>query len=201
MDSVERRSCGQNFAHKLAGLNCHKRTTAAWLRRGNQGANAATIKIRIARGWRWCVSVGGVAADDHGRPGFPGFLRSERKSWMPGRHVTDHQMRLFMKYRQSDGVRIAAAKTGFSSATGYRLASDPQLPSLKASPRGRRRPDPLAESSTPRSCRSSRQRRACARSPSSKRCSGVIPVSAPASGEQWSGASVPSGRASARSRR
>ena len=64
---------------------------------------------------------------------------------MPGRHVNDHQMRLYMKFRQSDGVAVAAARAGFSTATGYRLAKDPQLPSQKAAPRGRRRPDPLAD--------------------------------------------------------
>ena len=50
-----------------------------------------------------------------------------------------------MKYRQNDGTRIAAARAGFSTATGYRLAKDPQLPSQTAAPRGRRRPDPLAD--------------------------------------------------------
>jgi hypothetical protein len=49
-----------------------------------------------------------------------------------------------MKFRQNDTVPIAAAKAGFGAATGYRIAADPQLPSCKATPRGRRRPDPLA---------------------------------------------------------
>lgn len=63
---------------------------------------------------------------------------------MPGRHVTDHQMRLFMKFRQNDVVAIAAAKAGFSTATGYRISGDPGLPSQSDRHRGRRRPDPLA---------------------------------------------------------
>jgi len=63
---------------------------------------------------------------------------------VPGRHVNDHQMRLFMKFRQNDAVAVAAAKAGFSAATGYRLAQDPRLPSTKRPARGRRRPDPLA---------------------------------------------------------
>ncbi len=50
-----------------------------------------------------------------------------------------------MKLRQSDGVAVAAARAGFSTATGYRLASDPQLSSQETAPRGRRRPDPLAD--------------------------------------------------------
>ena len=39
---------------------------------------------------------------------------------------------------------IAAAKAGFSTATAYRIETDPRLPSQKKKPRGRRRPDPLA---------------------------------------------------------
>ena len=63
---------------------------------------------------------------------------------MPGRHVTDQQMRIFMTLRQTHTVAVAAAKAGVSQATGYRLQSDPTLPSQKKVPRGRRRPDPLA---------------------------------------------------------
>jgi hypothetical protein len=54
-------------------------------------------------------------------------------------------MRLFMIYRHSKDPTIAAAKSGFSRATGYRIEDDPRLPSQKKAPRGRRRPDPLAE--------------------------------------------------------
>lgn len=50
-----------------------------------------------------------------------------------------------MRYRQSDGVPRAAAKAGFSAATGYRFAQDPRLPSQQKPPRGRRRPDPLVD--------------------------------------------------------
>ena len=39
---------------------------------------------------------------------------------------------------------MAAAKAGFSAATGYRIKRDPRLPSQKKAPWGRRRPDPLA---------------------------------------------------------
>jgi len=62
---------------------------------------------------------------------------------VPGRHVTDHQMRLFMKFRQTDPVAVAAAKASMSVATAYRIQSDPRPPSAKAAPRERRRPDPL----------------------------------------------------------
>ncbi|QET95471.1 IS21 family transposase (plasmid) [Roseomonas mucosa] len=63
---------------------------------------------------------------------------------VPGRHVTDRQMRLYMKFRRTEPVPIAAAKAGFSTATAYRIEQDPRPPSLKAPPRERRRPDPLA---------------------------------------------------------
>ena len=63
---------------------------------------------------------------------------------MPGRHVTDHQMRLYMHFRQHNGPRASAAKAGFSTATAYRVEDDPQLPSGKRHRRGRRRPDPLS---------------------------------------------------------
>ena len=64
---------------------------------------------------------------------------------MPGRHVTDRQMRLFMHHRRTDTVAVAAAKASLSPATGYRLARDPRLPSMKKGVRGRRRPDPLGD--------------------------------------------------------
>ena len=49
-----------------------------------------------------------------------------------------------MRHRK-DGLAVetAAAKAGFSRATGYRLEVDPRLPSEKWKPRGSRRPDPL----------------------------------------------------------
>src|SRR4029077_18560032 len=53
-------------------------------------------------------------------------------------------MRLYMTYRHSKDATVAAAKSGFSRATGYRIEDDPRLPSQKKAPRGRRRPDPLA---------------------------------------------------------
>ena len=63
---------------------------------------------------------------------------------MPGRHVTDHQMRLFMSNRRKHSSAIAGAKAGFSASTAYRCEKDPRLPSQKKTPRERRRPDPLA---------------------------------------------------------
>ena len=51
---------------------------------------------------------------------------------MPGRHVTYHQMRLFMKYRSTDTAPVAAAKASFSTATDYRIEEDPQTQIITA---------------------------------------------------------------------
>ena len=50
-----------------------------------------------------------------------------------------------MTNRHTHDTTIAAAKAGFSTATGYRIEADPRLPSQKKAPRGRRRPDPLID--------------------------------------------------------
>lgn len=50
-----------------------------------------------------------------------------------------------MTFRQTHSTPVAAAKACISQATGYRLQADPTLPSQKKTPRGRRRPDPLAD--------------------------------------------------------
>jgi transposase InsO family protein len=62
---------------------------------------------------------------------------------MPGRHINDHQMRLYMKSRLTVKKPAAAAQAAISLRTAYRIESDPRLPSQIAAPRGRRRPDPL----------------------------------------------------------
>ena len=49
-----------------------------------------------------------------------------------------------MKFRQTNRTAVAAARASISAATAYRIEADPRLPSHKKSPRGRRRPDPLA---------------------------------------------------------
>jgi hypothetical protein len=68
-----------------------------------------------------------------------------RNRSLPGRHITDCQMRLYMSFRQVETPTVAAANAGFSAATAYRIEQDPRLPSQKKAPRGRRRRDPLAE--------------------------------------------------------
>ena len=63
---------------------------------------------------------------------------------MPGRHLTDHHVRHYMSLRTNDKPSVAAAKAAISTASAYRIESDPRLPSQKPTVRGRRRPDPLA---------------------------------------------------------
>ena len=62
---------------------------------------------------------------------------------MPGRHINDHQMRLYMKSRLTVKKPAAAAQAAISLRTAYRIENDPRLPSQTAAPRSRRRPDPL----------------------------------------------------------
>ena len=64
---------------------------------------------------------------------------------MPGRHINDHQMRLYMKTRLTEPMPAAAAQAAMSLATAYRIESATRLPSPKALPRGRRRADPLVD--------------------------------------------------------
>jgi hypothetical protein len=51
---------------------------------------------------------------------------------------------MYMKARQTHTPPVAAAKSGFSPASAYRLEQDKRLPSQKQAPRHRRRADPLA---------------------------------------------------------
>ena len=49
-----------------------------------------------------------------------------------------------MKFRQTHGPAVAAAKASISRATAFRFERDGEVPSRQAPPRGRRRPDPLS---------------------------------------------------------
>jgi hypothetical protein len=69
----------------------------------------------------------------------------EESPSVPGTHLTDQQARRYMDLRRTHSQETAAAMAGFSASTGSRLDHDPRLPSQKKAPRGRRRPDPLAE--------------------------------------------------------
>ena len=72
------------------------------------------------------------------------FFTPMRKLLLTGRHVTDCQMRMYMTQRQTSTAPIAAAKSGFSTASGYRIEKDPRPPSQKKVLRERRRPDPIS---------------------------------------------------------
>ena len=64
---------------------------------------------------------------------------------MPGKPVTDQQVRLYMQDRPRHSRRVAAARAGFSERTAGRIEADPRLPSQRRVQRGRTVPDPLAE--------------------------------------------------------
>ena len=76
-----------------------------------------------------------------------------------------------MTLKETHNTEIAAAKSGFSRATGYRYARDPFLSERNAAPRGRRRPDPLH---SPAAWRASLRRRLRFR-PARRRASGLRP--------------------------
>ena len=55
---------------------------------------------------------------------------------MPGRPITDQQMRYYMTLRTRHTRATAAAMAGFSTSTGYRVERDPRLPSRKKAHHG-----------------------------------------------------------------
>lgn len=64
---------------------------------------------------------------------------------MPGHHITDQQVRLYMKFRSTHTQAAAAAKAGFCERTARSLDDDPRPTSQRKRPRTwRTRPDPLA---------------------------------------------------------
>ncbi len=64
---------------------------------------------------------------------------------MPGKRITDQQMRRYMDLRSKHDQATAAAKAAISVASARRIEGDPRLPSQKKSPRHwRTREDPLA---------------------------------------------------------
>ena len=63
---------------------------------------------------------------------------------MPGKPVTDQQVRAYMQDRRRRSQRAAAARAGFSERTARRIETAPGLPSQRRAERGRTVPDPLA---------------------------------------------------------
>lgn len=62
---------------------------------------------------------------------------------MPGKPVTDQQVRVYMTDRLHYSQRVAAARAGFSERTARRIEAAPCLPSQRKPARGRTVPDPL----------------------------------------------------------
>src|SRR3546814_1265158 len=63
---------------------------------------------------------------------------------MPGHHISDQQVFLFMTHRRQHTQAVAAAKAGISERSARRIENDPQLPSQKKKHRHwRTRTDPL----------------------------------------------------------
>jgi hypothetical protein len=63
---------------------------------------------------------------------------------MPGFHISDQQVFLFMTHRRHHTQSVAAAKAGISERSARRIEQDPRLPSQKKLPRHwRTRADPL----------------------------------------------------------
>ena len=62
---------------------------------------------------------------------------------MPGKPITDQQVRLYMTDRPYHNQRVAAARAGFSERTARRIEASPVLPSQCKAIHGRTVPDPL----------------------------------------------------------
>ena len=101
-----------------------------------KGGRSPTGVANLATGG---VPQGAVFSGGRGRSIGSGFFTPMRNRSLPGRHITDCQMRLYMSFRKTETPSVAAAKAGFSAATAYRIEQDPRLPSQKTAPRGRRR--------------------------------------------------------------
>jgi len=57
---------------------------------------------------------------------------------VPGKHLNDQQVRMYMDHRRSHSQETAAAKAGISERTARRIDGDPTLPSQRKQPRAYR---------------------------------------------------------------
>jgi transposase len=64
---------------------------------------------------------------------------------MPGKRITDHQVKKYKEYRRQHGQEAAAARVGISVRTARRIEQMTELPSQRAPRQWRTREDPLAE--------------------------------------------------------
>jgi len=74
-------------------------------------------------------------------------LHANEDRCLPGRHITDCPMRLYMSFRRSEAPITAAAKAGFSASTGYRFEQDERPPPLRLSHAGLPSPSAYNEQS------------------------------------------------------
>lgn len=75
---------------------------------------------------------------------YDGDLRDQTEvPFVPGKPITDQQVRSYMKDRHRYSQCAAAARAGFSERTARRIDTDPRLPSQRQPERGRTVPDPL----------------------------------------------------------
>jgi hypothetical protein len=150
------------------------------VRRGKQGESGASIRMRSKQ-----RDPGrGAWSGGRGRPDRKRVLHAAEDRTLPGRHITDCRMRLYMSFRQAETPIIAAARAGFSTATAHRIEQDPGF--LRKAKRhavagGMTR---WPRFGTARWFPCSRAPLACGRSVFSMRSAGAIPRSAPASGQR-----------------
>src|SRR5579884_1563633 len=135
---MSRHSAGETTRpNSTSGYNSAELESEAIRSRTTSLTEVANPATTAARKGRW--------SGDCGRLDMETVLHAMRNRPVPGRHITDCQMRLYMTFRHIEPAPIAAAKAGFSTATAYRFEQDRRLPSQKKVPRSRRRPDPLGE--------------------------------------------------------
>ena len=82
---------------------------------------------------------------------------------MPGRHLSDHDVRHYVSLRTNDKLSVAAAKAAISTASAYRIEADPRLPSSNGPSGAAAGPTRWPASSPRRSSRCWSARRSCAR--------------------------------------
>src|SRR4051794_968619 len=76
-------------------------------------------------------------------PARGGALLANGDHHVPGKPVTDQQVRTYMQDRLRHNQHVAAARAGFSERTARRVEAAPGLPSQRQAERGRTVPDPL----------------------------------------------------------
>ena len=100
---------------------------------GAQGGRSPAVALTRPVGR---LSTGPVG---RGVCGHRGFLDDQDEDPVPGRHVTDQQVRIYMEFRRQHTQVVAAAKAGVSERTARRIERVPRLPSQRPTGRKSRR--------------------------------------------------------------